>query len=806
MPVLCFSAPDGTFCQLTLTDAKLPDSIAKQMDQCDDAWFDVSGLQFDPESSDLMELGHKPLFFEWQRIDWLFEPAESSSYAAPYSFYVNNVLEPGVKFRKIVGKGRLSGSTNLGNAVGKTRFVIKDANGKSVFELGAEVFPEKLDYKEDFTAMLAEITEIVYSLAFDVYKKTYASTKAHTTYHQTLSEWLNLYRVLAKGFEQSIDMILRAPKSEIKRHLQIKPVELVKKVSRKSVQTAIRKPDRYCRGAGVLLGNGLQVSHLQEQRGEISYDIYENRFVVWAIKDVIKTLGHLVAEVDKQKINSENGKPKRLAAEVELLKEHQRQLRHRLISPALSGVASFNNQQQFSTTLTMGPGYKEFYHRYLLLRKGLTLADNAIFNMDYKDVATLYEYWCFLKTVKLLRDNPKYDLTGTDIIKIEHHRFSVNLIKGEKSGVHFVQRSSGDSISLYFNRVFSSRHYTHTFDQRPDNFIEFSRAGYGSKKDNQTFKVVLDAKYRFERGVSNYPQSKIPYGPPLDTIAQLHRYRDAILWEEGVDQTVKVANKSIGGVILFPYPNDESEFIDHPFYKSIDKVNIGAVPLQPGAHRNNNLYRQYLDSLFEQSGETINEQRIHFDSRQYDAKRQAQSDLVMVGMVPSKDRQARMEYHKNSKCFYTEWAREPKFSLEKVKFIALYDQGQKRIYALAEVLAVEFLLGDELIKTGTTWSPRAPQKKHCLYRLGELVDVFLPSGTQMSGHRLGRFFISKLGLDLAIEHNDANLLFINSWENYQEWKKLSTQNRKVNIKRISRSDADGNDISELIFTPELIME
>lgn len=115
------------------------------------------------------------------------------------------------------GRYRLTGSISLGNAVGLTDFVIRDAKGQNLFRLGVEVFPQKLDYKDDFSAMMAEITEIVYSLAFDLSKKTYATTKPRTTYRQTISEWLNLYRLLADRFEQSIDTILRAPKSILKK-------------------------------------------------------------------------------------------------------------------------------------------------------------------------------------------------------------------------------------------------------------------------------------------------------------------------------------------------------------------------------------------------------------------------------------------------------------------------------------------------------------------------------------------------------------------------------------------------------------
>ena len=807
MPALCFSSDDHTVCQLKLADARLPEVIKSQLAGGVDVWFEPSLLQLDVESSDIADPGSQPLFFEWQRLEWLFEPSEAIAAKPPYAMYVNGVLEPAVTCRQLGGRQLLSGSFSLGNAVGKTRFSIRDSRGKPLFELGAEVFPQKLDYKDDFPAMLDEITDEIYSLAFDAFKKTYASTQTRTTYYQTLSEWLNLYKVLASGFEQSIDTLLRSPKLELKCETRLKPVSRVRRATHRSVRLALQRPAKHCRGGGVEVAPGLHVSHLQEQHRRVSYDTRENRFVVWAIRDVISTLNALIVEIDKKQ-NGGRGSPraKRLDAEMALLRSHQRKLRFRLMDPKFAEVGEFNNQQQFSTTLTMAPGYKEFYHRYLLLRKGLTLSDSDIFKMDYKDVATLYEYWCFLKTVKLLRENPKYDLTSTDIVKIEHQRFSVNLKKGKPSAVNFKQRSSGDVISLFFNRRFSGKNYTHTFDQVPDNFIEFSRAGYVSGKDAKTFKVVLDAKYRFDRGSESYPVANNPYGPPLDSIAQLHRYRDAILWQQDSDDSVKVANKSLGGVILFPYPNDETEFKEHPFYKSIERVNIGAIPLQPGPARENKLYCDYLDALFEQSGESLSERTIRLDTRNYDAKRRAHTDTVLVGMVPSKNREARLVYHSGKKYFYTQWAQNPQFPLEKVKVVALYDQKLRQIYAWADVLEVEFLLGSELAATGTTWSARKPDSKHCVYRLGELNPVEIPAGPQMSSVRTGRFIVSRLGLELALEHGDANLLYVHSWEKYQEWKNMKQQYPRVAISRKTRSNSAGGDDSELVFTPSIYQE
>jgi hypothetical protein len=440
MRSLCFSSGDGSVCQVTMAEPRLPMSIEAQLPAVGESWFEWKGMDFDSDSSDITMPLTAPLFFEWQRIDWLYEPGMSTATEPPYSLYVNGAKEDGITCKRLAERWLLSGSANLGNAVGRTRFDIRDAKGKSVFSLGAEVFPQKLDYKEDFPAMIEEITEVIYSLAFDLFKKTYASTKSRTTYHQTLSEWLNLYRVLADSFQQSIDTILRAPKYELKAETKLKPVDRIKRTSHKAMLKALKNPARHSRGGGIQVSKSVTVSHLEEQHKRVSYNTQENRFIVWAIRDVIKKIDQLIGGLQHQKgIDSP-----RVSEESAILRSYQQKLRFRLLDSTFADVGSFNHQSNFSTTLTMAPGYKEFYHRYLLLRKGLTLADNEIFHMDYKDIATLYEYWCFLKTVKILRDSPKYDLTGSDIVRIEHQKFAVNLKMGNPSDVKLKKLASGE--------------------------------------------------------------------------------------------------------------------------------------------------------------------------------------------------------------------------------------------------------------------------------------------------------------------------------------------------------------------------
>nr|WP_300311456.1 DUF2357 domain-containing protein [Halomonas sp.] len=804
MTSLCFDHPDGTICHLLVSDVRLPQAILEQQHhEAPQARFTPHGLSLNLQDSELEGPVETPLFFEWQRLEWLFEPGETCQFQPPLRLFVNDAPQERVKSKLLHGKTRLMGSINLENSVGLTRFDVRDDHGKVLFALDAEVFPQKLDYKDDFPAMLDEITEILYSLAFDAFTKTFASTKPRSTYRQLTSEWLNLFKALYHSLEQSLDTLLHSPKSDLRKESRVKPIHRVKRVTSRAIKAASQRPDRYCRGGGLQVADGVQLSHLSEQHKRISYDTQENRFVAWAITDIMRQIQRAIQHLSGKKGLDQQ----RIRFEVEALERSKSHLRRRLRGPVLSEVGTFNHQMFFSTALTMAPGYKEFYHRFLLLRKGLAMAEHPLFKMDYKDIATIYEYWCFLKTVSLLRESPKYDLASNDIVKLEHNRFKVSLKKGKCSGVNFVQRGTGDDISIYFNRSFKRDSYTYTFDQRPDQFIEFSRNGFGRGKGKKSFKVVMDAKYRFDRESVGYPSSTTPYGPPLDTIAQLHRYRDAILWEQGQDETVKVANKSIGGVILFPYPGDEQNFVEHPFYKSIDKVNIGAIPLQPGRKRRNTLFRQYLDSLFEQPGEVITESLYHYDDRVYQQRRQSSKDLVMVGLIPTKERAARLQYHFEHKVFYTRRPASSRYPLHEVKAVALYDQSSLSIIGWAEVEDIEVLVGNELSRTGTTWAPSKPDQPYYVYRLGPIQRIKLLSSHQMKGNRTGRYFISRLGLELAIDEQEPQLQFIDSWEQYIKWKTLKTRYRVVRVERKQNTDpSTGRPVNHLEFIAESDVE
>ena len=83
----------------------------------------------------------------------------------------------------------------------------------------------------------------------------------------------------------------------------------------------------------------------------------------------------------------------------------------------------------------------------------------------------------------------------------------------------------------------------------------------------------------------------------------MHRYRDAIVYERGIDQYQR---SMFGAYVLFPYSN-EQEYSAHRFFKSIDEVNIGGLPFLPSATK---LVSNLLDQLVADSPDSAFERAV----------------------------------------------------------------------------------------------------------------------------------------------------------------------------------------------------
>ena len=715
----------------------------------------------------------RPLFYENQEIHFTFIPDPTYKNNG-YSFYLREEEQFGSKI--ISGQTHLSGSINFYNCVGFTEFKIRDLSlQQDIFSIKAEVFPQKFDYKNDFNLMLNEIIEIIYNLAFDYFRKTYLLTKPIDTSQKTLSQWSVILKYLFDTLIRSTDFILKNPNYKIVTLNIIKPISQVRRADKKLYKW-LRKNKKYLKTNHINETATLRrytPSHLPEYKKKLSYDTFENQFVVWGIKQIIGKIDKLWVIFYTLEKNLEI--PNK---EINLLKNYKMRLLRRLNDIYFKEVSDFFNQITFSTVLTMAPGYRDFYFHFLLLNKGLEIAENDIFNLDLKDIATLYEYWCFLKIIKILKESDKYELKSNDFIKIENKKITIGLKKGKESRVGFIAQQTKERINIYYNKGFA----TPTYLQKPDNFIEFEKDGYSNP-----FRYFFDAKYRFEREERISEDNSYPYSPPQDTIGQMHRYRDAILKKSAGEETYSNAIKSLGGIVLFPYPKNENEFKDCNFYKSINLVNIGAIPLHPG--KENKLFEKFLDNIFSKSAESNFESMINYDRREYQKYLREIKMPVLVGMIRRDENERRINYLYKNKKFYIHATTNPNAFL--IKNIVIYNQKVRKIIGYSKVKNIFFGFDEMMID---------PTKKDYIFYLLEDIKELDIDFTLGGFGQLGYFYTNLYTFNKMKEGKEKEILKLNDFYNIRMWREIKNIDMNCKIIRDKFTiDQERKDISVVKF-------
>ncbi len=112
------------------------------------------------------ELNLDQFFFEWQTIYFTYWISTDNAYKSPFELRINERI---IKRSQIKGDiDLISASLSFEDAVGDTRIEIRDANNKLIFRLDTEVFPQKMDYKSDYKIIMADISQILQNLTYDL--------------------------------------------------------------------------------------------------------------------------------------------------------------------------------------------------------------------------------------------------------------------------------------------------------------------------------------------------------------------------------------------------------------------------------------------------------------------------------------------------------------------------------------------------------------------------------------------------------------------------------------------------------------
>lgn len=514
----------------------------------------------------------KPLFFEQQRYELIIEAKNGCA----VTFWHDNL-----RIRKKITKvGRnhqiLSGVINFGNEIGLSDLVIK-IDGQNYLRLVLEVFPSKISYKEDYQSILTDVTKEVYNIVFDFLKKTYLGYQQSDRVSSSPVEFFAVISKIFVEFARAADIILAQPHHLLETTREVLPSHKIKRTDNRTLRWVEKHP-----GHAKLSTGTVYVTRALAVKKQVTYNTAENRLTKYILQSTTKKLEsfkrnylHLQRDEDRAVIDKIDGMIKGL--------------NRRSNSSFLANVNTSESSSGMSLVFSMAPGYRDLYRCYLMLLRGLSITGD-VFHVSVKDLAVLYEYWCFIKLNSLMKE--RYELVSQDIIKVRGNGLFVSLVKGSRSRVKYRNPDNGETITLSYNPKAIN---VPTVTQQPDNVLTLAKKGA-----NVQYEYVFDAKYRINpalRGTDYYNTISHKPGPEVGDINSMHRYRDAIVYQSGASPFERTM---FGAYVLFPYSNEE-QYKQHRFYESIGKVNIGGLPFLPSAV---NLVSDMLDELISESPES----------------------------------------------------------------------------------------------------------------------------------------------------------------------------------------------------------
>jgi hypothetical protein len=729
--------------------------------------FSVEILQKKQEPID----SNKFHLFEWQPITiiGLFNDNQAEKC---YKLYINQ-KEIALSY-KVNSRQLLNTSFTFKDQVGITEFKVICPEGNDIFKLRTEVFPQKMDYKSDYRAIMDDISKIIHNLTYSILRDTYQKAKPKVVGQTTEIEWWNILDTLYEALIKSIEIIRRNPKHDIVTEQRVESIDRIKKHSPKN-RVWLQRNTKFCShnpNDGIELITDNYFSHALSVKKKITYDNYENRFVKYAAKQTIYKLMTFKRDLEKYQISNRDNLNSKTDNYISRLSGF-------LMQSPFNEVGTFEKRNHFSTTLTKAAGYKDFLQIHLLLQKGLDILNDDIFKIESKNISQLYEYWCFLKLTDIILGFTSYNINYQDIIKVNSGKFKVDLKEGESSEIQF-KNLINEEITIYFNKQFTKDgKNTFTFVQKPDHSIRFSKKGY----DNP-FWFIFDAKYRFNEKIVNEEiekeeENKITYDAPDDAIGQLHRYRDAILHSEFkiTDTSYRSTIKNLGGIILYPYPLREEEYITSKYFKSIDEVNIGALPFLPSKTK---LAEKYIRKLFlESTPEDHFREFVGMNYSEYVTKSKEFEKNVTIGVIKKENQEKRLTFLKEKSIHYIPLVEDRKSKVYQTEYLLITKSSQTE----AELRKVKQppieMTRDELKATGITWVLTQGVKKYLVFYLENIEDVFdITSDVIPINFR----YTTLRGLNIFKKELNSKALYLTNESSYKLYTTLQKKGIEFKIK------------------------
>lgn len=566
----------------------------------------------------------------------------------------------------------LAGFINYKNEIGRSeiQIIYKVDKETRAFCFGFEVLSTKLDYHEHWRTIVEDIEREYRMLSLDYMRRTFHGFSPDQNGEHPDIVWWSVFEGEQQKFIKACKSIIDRPRHRLHGEEVYLRADQLK-------QTPHNIENR-------LAEHRKEPAYLYRVEQHIlSNDTQENRFLKFALHQIGKRYEDLRQRIEAVKTASGTMKSAMLATS-----ETLKRLQHH---PFFRTIGRFKGINQESMVLQKATGYSQVYRTWNLLRRAYSLND-GLYRLQTKDIATLYEIWCFIEVSHIVK--AQLHLDDEDV---EHRNrmemngiFSWELGKGEHSRILF-RKDGVELAELVYNPKNADKENDNvgmkdlvvpTVPQKPDIVLQLTK---NDLQQGMKMTYLFDAKYRIEgkdKGVDV---------PPEDAINQMHRYRDAIYYKDYDANALK--KEVIGGYILFPGDGEPNDVAVSKFYKTIKEVNIGAFPLRPKDVENRKLLENFIDELihtksYETIAHVIPQKGAYVEV----------GNRVLIGLVKEDNRLFQAFMDGTATLYYSGKQFPTTIALQDLHFFMPYIKG-KGVRDVYEIVKVRTITGKEAKQT-----------------------------------------------------------------------------------------------------------
>ena len=472
-------------------------------------------------------------------------------------------------------KYKIAGTLNFRSYVGKSFLDVRKNNINSI-KIPIEVRSKKIDYFNQYSAMIADLSQHSLSLIFEVnsplYQEFELDSRQKETYYEDFMFLEYLFR--EDNLPSIFEYLSKNLHSQLKNHTETVPISFASNVNQNTLKNILSRPNNL-----VEVNSDLEIvqklkgfipMEIEQTKHEDIIDIPENRFFKYFLELIRDLIEKLLENSKEGYINDK-------------LLSFREEVEYYLSNKFFNHISTMEYVPFNSQILQKKEGYREIFQYFLMLEFTFRLSWNEVNNQFKgfeKKLSELYEYWCYFKMLKVLNDLSIKKISFEDVFKINKDNWSISIKKGIGSRKKFKLLINDHKIDveLFYNLRFSDnpKYRSYSLAFKPDYTLRI-------KIGDEFNYIHFDAKYRSELEIvdfyekigsdNNQLEEEIDERDELEEkeyvfkdgdIYKMHTYKDSILMTEG-------------SYVLYP-GNKTKQF----FESDMIIPSVGAFSLTPG--------------------------------------------------------------------------------------------------------------------------------------------------------------------------------------------------------------------------------